>query len=233
MYVLSSGGGCSHGVDGDPAGVVEILPGGGWDMTADLSEYLQTHPDPKPKTDADYEPDGTFYAMVFRGGKLYTAEPNHGQFVSVDRHGNVSLVTDLFSVVGDHTPASIAYKDGWFYIGFEGQIPGFVAGIYRVSVNGQHVEPVDTNLSSVLGVAFGADGALYALESTNGTAPPFFIPNAGKLVRVESDGSATTLVYGLNFPTGLVRGPDNALYVSNCGYGCAPGEGQVLRVLPR
>ena len=233
MYVLSSGGGCSHGVDGDPSGVVEILPGGGWDLVADLSAYLQTHPDPKPTTDSDYEPDGTFFSMVFRGGKLYTAEPNHGQFVSIDRKGNVSLVANLFGAIGDHTPASIAYKDGWFYIGFEGQIPGFVAGIYRVSVNGQHIEPVNTSLSSVLGVTFGADGALYAIESTNGNAPPFFISNVGKLVRLESDGSVTTLVTGLNFPTALITGADGALYVSNCSYGCAPGQGEVLRVFPR
>jgi len=233
MYVLSAGGGCSHGVDGDPAGIVEILPGGGWDLVGDLSAYLQTHPDPKPASDPDYEPDGTFFSIVFRGGKLYTAEPNHGQFLSVDRKGNVSLVADLFSVLGDHTPASITYHDGWFYIGFEGRIPGFVTGIYRVSVNGQHVEPVNTTLSSVLGVTFGADGALYAISSTNGNAPPFFIPNVGKLVRLESDGSVTTLVAGLNFPTAVVAGPDGALYVSNCSYGCGPGEGEVLRIFPR
>jgi len=230
MYVLSSGGGCSHGVDGDPAGVIEILPGGGWDLVGDLSAYLQTHADPKPKTDDDYEPDGSFYGMVFRGGKLYTAEPNHGQFVSIDRKGNVSLVADLFTALGDHTPAAIAYRNGWFYIGFEGRIPGFVYGIVRVSVNGKRVEPVNTNLSSVLGIAFGADDALYAIQSTNGKAPPFFIPNVGNLVRVDGDGSTTLITSLLNFPTALISGPDGALYISNCGYGCAAGQGQILKV---
>lgn len=233
MYVLSSGGGCSHGVDGDPAGVIEILPGDGWDLIGDLSNYLETHPDSKPTTDADYEPDGAFYGMVFRGGKLYTAEPNHGQFVSVDRHGTVSLVADLYSAIGDLTPSSVAYKDGWFYIGFEGRVPGFVGGIYRVSVNGKHIEAVNTHLSSVLGVAFGADGAMYAIESTDGTAPPFFLPNHGKLVRLETNGTITPIVGQLNFPTALIEGPDGALYVANCGYGCSNGDGQVLRIVPR
>jgi hypothetical protein len=232
LYVLN-GGGCSHGVDGDPAGVIEILPGGGWDLVADLSAYLQAHPGPKPATDNDYEPDGSYFGMVFRGGKLFLTEANHGQLLSVDRKGNVGLVADVFGMIGDHTPASITYHDGWFYIGFEGRIPGFVTGIYRVSVGGQHIEPVNTTLSSVLGVTFGADGALYAISSTNGNAPPFFIPNVGKLVRLESDGSATTIVAGLNFPTAVVTGPDGALYVSNCSYGCAPGQGEVLRVVPR
>ena len=232
MYVLDVAG-CSHGLDGDPSGVIEILPGDSWSLTADLSAYLQTHPDAKPTTAPDYEPDGTWYGMVFRAGKLYAVEPNHGQLVSIDREGTVSFVADLFTRIGDFTPASMVYKDGWFYIGFEGQIPGFVAGIYRVSVNGQHIEAVNTTLSSVLGVAFGADGALYAIESTNGTAPPFFIPNQGKLVRVENDGSVTTLVTQLNFPTALIAGPDGALYVSNCGYGCNDGDGQVLRIKPR
>jgi sugar lactone lactonase YvrE len=202
-------------------------------VVGDLSAYLQAHPGPKPTTDNDYEYDGSYFGLVFRGGKLFVTEANHGQFVSVDRKGNVGLVADLFGMIGDHTPASIAYNDGWFYIGFEGRIPGFVTGIYRVSVNGQHVEPVNTTLSSVLGVTFGADGALYAIQSTNGNAPPFFIPNVGKLVRIESDGSVTTLVSGLNFPTAVIAGPDGALYVSNCSYGCAPGEGEVLRIFPR
>ena len=27
----------------------------------------------------DFEPDGTFYSLIAKDGRLYTVEPNHGQ----------------------------------------------------------------------------------------------------------------------------------------------------------
>jgi hypothetical protein len=33
--------------------------------------------------DPDYEPDGSWYSLVFTGGRLYATEPNHGLLVSV------------------------------------------------------------------------------------------------------------------------------------------------------
>jgi sugar lactone lactonase YvrE len=79
---------------------------------------------------------------------------------------------------------------------------------------------------------------MYALETTaSGVAPPLSDPSAGRLVRVEPDGSITPLVTGLAFPTALMAGRDGAFYISNCGYHCddpATGAsleaGQVLRV---
>jgi hypothetical protein len=32
------------------------------------------------------------------------------------------------------------------------------------------------------------------------------------------------------FPTGMTFGPNGKLYVSNCGYLCGPGEGQIVSV---
>jgi hypothetical protein len=93
-----------------------------------------------------------------------------------------------------------------------------------------------------MGIAFGRDGALYALETTRaGVDPPLSDPSAGRLVRVERDGSLTEIVTGLAFPAGLVAGERGELYVSNCSYHCddladfpdsVPSlrAGQVLRV---
>jgi sugar lactone lactonase YvrE len=58
--------------------------------------------------------------------------------------------------------------------------------------------------------------------------------NAGKVVRIDSNGSQTTIVDQLSFPTAMTFGPDGALYVSNFGFGGPPGAGQILRiVVPR
>jgi hypothetical protein len=73
---------------------------------------------------------------------------------------------------------------------------------------------------------------MYALETD--TAAGFPGPGAafsGAVVRVNDDGSLTTLASGLMFPTALTCGPDGNLYVSNFGFGVPfPGAGQVVRI---
>jgi hypothetical protein len=65
---------------------------------------------------------------------------------------------------------------------------------------------------------------MYALQS------PIFIPGTGSLVRQDAFGQWETIVAGLNFPSAVTVGPDNALYISECGYHCVPGQGRILRV---
>jgi hypothetical protein len=93
----------------------------------------------------------------------------------------------------------------------------------RLSRNGRAAH-VATGLQAVLGLAFDARHRLYALQS------PIFAPGTGSLVRQTADGQWETIVSGLVFPSGMTRGPDGALYVSECGYHCAPGDGRILRI---
>ena len=60
--------------------------------------------------------------------------------------------------------------------------------------------------------------------------PPIFMPGTGSLVRQVAQGQWETVVSGLNFPSAVKLGPDGALYISECGYHCGPGEGRILRV---
>jgi hypothetical protein len=87
-------------------------------------------------------------------------------------------------------------------------------------------------LTAVLGVAFDAQGRLYALETD--TVAGFPGPTAagsGQVVRVNDDGSLTTITAGLVFPSAMTYGPDGALYVSNFGFGVpVPGVGQIVRI---
>ena len=72
-----------------------------------------------------------------------------------------------------------------------------------------------------LGVAFDRQDRMYVLETTAaGVTPAFSDPTAGRLVRVEKDGSLTPIVRNLTFPTALISGPHGEFYVSNCGYHC-------------
>jgi hypothetical protein len=241
LLAVVSGAGCSHGHADANNGILKINGDGSTSMIADLSSWLLANPGARgtevPRN-PDYEPDGTWYSMVVADGRIYAVEPNHGLLVSVRRDtGNVSLVNDLFATFGDHTYTSLAVDRGDLYVGTLGQIVlqsgvfppmpdfarSFEAGIYRLSQNGQAVQ-VANGLHAVLGVAFDRQHRLYALQS------PIFIPGTGSFVRIDEHGQIETLVSGLVFPSSLTRGPDEAFYISECGYHCSPGEGRVLRV---
>src|SRR5262249_55072107 len=90
------------------------------------------------------------------------------------------------------------------------------------------IQTVAAGLSEVLGVAFDAQGRMYALESSTGGVAP--IPGTGDVVRIDGDGTRTVIADGLTVPTAMTYGPDGALYVSNLGFGAPPGFGQVVRI---
>ena len=236
LLALEAGAGCSHGHIDANNGIFNV-DRDGVSMLTDLSAWLLANPGAKGAENPrnpDYEPDGTWYSMVFENGRLYTVEPNHGLLVSVQpTDGRVQLVNELYTTFGDHTYTALAADRGDLYVGTLGRIvfgPGgpdltqsFAAGIYRLSRDGSATQ-VASGLHAVLGLAFDQQHRLYALQS------PIFVPGTGSLVRVNSDGSLEPIVTGLTFPSSLTRGPDEAFYISTCGYHCAPGQGGILRV---
>jgi len=243
LLALVAGPGCSHGHASADNGVLEVLDGATSEL-ANLSAWILANPgakgDLQPR-DPDYEPDGVWYSLLFEQGRLYAVEPNHGLLVSVHpERGTVSLVADLLARFGDKTYTALAADRGDLYVGTLGRIawlPGvfppvpdlgasFEGDIYRLSRNGDAAH-VATGLRAVLGLAFDARHRLYALQS------PVFVPGTGSLVRQTPDGQWETVVSGLVFPSGVVRGPDGAFYISECGYHCAPGQGRILRVAVR
>ena len=245
LLALVSGGGCSHGHADERAnnGIFEFGPRGA-SRRADLSAWLLANPGAKgaeiPRS-SDYEPDGAWFSMIVEQGRLYAVEPNHGLLVAVNpQRGEIELVKDLFATFGDHTYTALAADRGDLYVGTLGQIafvPGvfppvpdlgasFAAGIYRLSRNGQ-AEQIADGLHAIVGLAFDSHHQLYALQS------PIFVPGTGSLVRRQPDGQWETVVSGLVFPAGLTRGPDDALYLSECAFHCGPGDGRILRVAVR
>jgi glucose/arabinose dehydrogenase len=241
LLALVSGAGCSHGHADANNAILKIDRAGHAAVLADLSVWLIDNPGAKgaeTPRNPDYERDGTWYSLTFENGRLYAVEPNHGLLVSVNpATGSISLINDLFATFGDHTYTTLAADRGDLYVGTLGRIafvPGvfppvldlagsFEAGVYRLSPDGAAVQVVD-GLHAVLGLAFDDHHRLYVLQS------PIFVPGTGSLVRVEADGTLQTVVPNLVFPSGLTRGPDGALYVSECGYHCQPGDGRILRV---
>lgn len=248
LYVMVNGGGCAEGHPSEPNGLYRALGDGAWSPRVDLGALLRVTEDSKSPLDGDFEPDGTWFNLVRAFGAFWTTEPNHGVLVRIDDDGTASVAADLLGAVraqdgdGDYTYAALTRRGKYFYVGTLGRIDqDFAGAIYRVSRDGTQVTRVASGLHGVLGIAFDDRGRLYALETTAaGVAPPLSDPTAGRLVRIERDGTLTPLVTGLAFPSALVAGPDGAFYVSNCGYHCddlesgeSLGVGQVLRVTIR
>jgi hypothetical protein len=229
LYALVAGGGCSHGSATVPAGIARVSLTGQWDVVANLSQYQAANPVANPFA-GDYEPDGSWFSMIQSGSSLIAVEPNHGEAVRVNpRSGDIDRLVDFSALFGHIVPTVVAERSGDYYVSALGGFPVSPGSqkIYRVSGAGE-VEVWATGFTAVLGLDFDHSGDLYVLEST--TAPGFPAPMTGRVVRLDKHGGRSVIVDGLFLPTSLRVGPDDALYISNIGFG-PPIPGQILRVV--
>jgi hypothetical protein len=248
LYALLAAGGCEHGNPGASSGVAKVDRNTGkWTLIADVSAFLKTHPAKFTAAD-DFETDGTLYSMIVVDGELVAVEPNHGQVLSINRHsGAIKQVIDISAFEGHIVPTSIAERNDTFYVGNLNLFPidpdwarvltiskgdfdddfGLAPGFGQR--HGYRVTGSKAGFTTVVGVAFGPDGLLYALELSDG--PGFPALGAGKVVRVKRSGDIEDVITGLNVPTGMTFGPDGRLYISDFGAAPAPifGAGRVLR----
>lgn len=229
LYILVSGGGCSHGVRDRPNAVVRSN-GPSLTLVANLSRWLRANPG--GMLGPDVEPDGTWYSMVARNNLLYLIEPNHGLFVRVNpATGAITRLLDVSAALGYHAvPTALAYHKGDFYIANLGTFP-IVDGsqrVWRVLTNPLRLQQVARG-TAIVGLAFDpVDDAMYILQLTSGAPDPS--PGMGSIVRIRPGGSPQTIVRGLTFPTAMTFYRDS-LYVSHIGFGPPlPGSGEVLRV---
>lgn len=246
LYALIAGGGCSHGNPNQPAGIALVNPSNGsWHYIENLSHFVQTHPVAYPNL-IDFEPDGSFYSMVFSEGRLFAVEPNHGQVISVGLNGSAEAVLDVSASEGHIVPTGITEHHGEFYLGNLNTFPINPnsskiltlshADCARVAASGLDEQggPESLNIvaskagfTTVVATKFGPDGRLYVLELSAAAGYPS--PGAGKVVRVDSDGTIQDIATGLVVPTGMTFGSNGKLYVSN--FGAAPaGAGQIVSI---
>lgn len=245
LYALTAGGGCSHGGT-KPNGVYKVnLSNGSWSLVANLSQFIQSHPVAYPNL-PDFEPDGTFFSMTEFEHRLYAVEPNHCQIISIEANGKMDSVLDVSASEGHIVPTSITAHDGQLYLGnlfvfpiqptasriltlgrsecSRDEVPGLDGDDRAHSL---HILNSKAGFTTVTGVAFGPDGLLYVLELSD--AAGFPTPGAGKVVRVNHDGSIEDVATGLVVPTGMTFGRNGKLYVSNFG-AAPPGAGQIVEI---
>jgi hypothetical protein len=243
LYAILAGAGCSHGISSLPNGVIRVKSSGTFDLIADLSAFLATHPVKNPEPD-DFEPDGTWYSMVAAEDDLYAIEPNHGELDRISKAGRITRVADISASQGHIVPTALAYDGEDFYVGNLNTFP-IVDGsskILRINERGQ-IKVVAEGLTTVLGLAFDHRHRLYVLENTTGNLFP--TPMTGRVLRFndldDNDydnrhaHQPEVIASGLFLPTAMTFGRDGALYVSNVGFGPPPvGLGQIVRIeVPR
>jgi hypothetical protein len=105
----------------------------------------------------------------------------------------------------------------------DNQIPGFQHNNLR------YVSDAKAGFTTVVAVAFGPDGLLYALELPDMAGFPAL--GNGKVVRIKSSGKVEDVITGLNVPGGMTWGPDGQLSTSDYSAVPAPtyGRGRILR----
>jgi hypothetical protein len=202
-------------------------------------------PPDAPDEAIDSNPNGL---LVRKGSQLVT-DAGGNDLLKVDRKGRIRVVAVFPTQTAAAPPgipglpagtpipvqavptSVVKGPDGAYYVG---QLTGFPfpvgkASVFRV-VPGKAPKVFAGGFTNIIDIAFDKRGRLYVLEiATGGLAntPPDQLP-VGRLVRVEKDGSRTTLASeGLAAPGGFVLG-HGAAYITNNSI--LSDAGQVVKV---
>jgi len=102
--------------------------------------------------------------MAVLNGHFYAVEPNHDESIRVNPGGHAERLIDISATQGHVVPTSIAFRDGFFYVGTLSSFP-IVPGsakILKISQSGEIVGII-SGLTTLTGHTFDTAGRLYAL----------------------------------------------------------------------
>ena len=185
-------------------------------VIADIGAFALSHP-PKP---AFFIPTGVQYALDFYHGAFMVTDGHHNRVYRVILDGQISEVIAFDDIV----PTGLAVHGNTVYMAEAGPIPHLPQNGKVVSFEPK--SPTATQVAAggrlLVDVEFARGHTLYALAQGvwplgNPEGSPA-LPNTGSLLRVNPDGTFTTVTEGLNQPTSVEFIGDTAYVVG------LPGE---------
>ena len=204
---------------------IRLTPNGAWNLEANISDFEdENNPDGGPV-------DSNPYGILAEAGRPLVPDAGGNSLVEVSANGDVSLVSIFPKTTGGAEPVPtevVRGPDGALYVSTLTGAP-FVAGaagIWRV-VPGQAPTLYKGGFKTITDFDIAPDGTLYIVQYASS---PTFFGQPGLLIRVPPNGAPQTINSLLTNPTGVLVGPDGAIYVSNRGNVAAVGE--VLRIVP-
>ena len=185
----------------DVVGIYRVDGPDSFTVIADIGEFSVQNP---PDTDFRV-PTGLQYAMErYRGGFLVT-DGHHNRVLRVTRFGKVTEMIAFDNIV----PTGLEVSGGTVYMAEAGPVPHLPQDGKLVSFGPKSstATEVASGAPLLVDVEFGQGHSLFALaqgtfENGGDPASPAQ-PNTGSLQQVNSDGTFSVLVDGLNQPTSL------------------------------
>ena len=212
-YALVTGVGEDIG-GSEVVGIYRIDGPNSYTVIADIGAWSAANP---PTSSFFVVPTGWQYAIEsYRGGFLVT-DGHHNRVLWVSRDGEITELIEF----GDVVPTGLAVWGNSIYLAQAGPIPHLpqTGKVVTFQPGQTTATEVASGIRLAVDVEFGRGRTLFALsqglwEGPFEGAPA--TPNTGALMRVNADGSLTTVVEGLDRPTS-VEIIGNTAYVITLG----------------
>lgn len=198
-YALVTGVGEDLG-GSDVVGIYRIDSPTSSTVIADIGAWSIDHP-PVP---AFFVPTGFQYAIEpFRGGLLVT-DGHHNRVLWVSLSGEITELIAFEDVV----PTGLAVSGNTIYLNQAGPIPHLPQNgkVMALDFKSRTATQVAAGIRLAVDVEFGRGRTLFALSQGFWDGPfegAPADPNTGALMRVNDDGTVTTVVGGLDRPTSM------------------------------
>jgi hypothetical protein len=198
----------------DTVGIYRVDGPNSFTIVADIGEFSLRNPPSTPF----FVPTGVQYAIeTFHGGFLVT-DGHHNRVLRITLDGAITE----FMAFGNIVPTGLAVAGNTVYMAEAGPVPHLPEDGRVVSF--QLASAVTSLVASgarlLVDVEFGRGRTLFALAQGvwNGVAEGSpALPNTGALLEVNTDGSFTVVVDGLNQPTSVEFIGNTAFVVSLAG----------------
>jgi len=186
----------------DIVGIYRIDGPDSFTVVADIGAFASSNP-PPPEFPIDV-PTGVQYALETYRGEFLVTDGHHNRVYQVTRDGEVSELIQFGNIV----PTGLETSGNTIYMAEAGPVPHDPADGKVVSFKPK--SPSATEVASgaplLVDVEFGRGRDLYALsQGSFGGGPPGApaAPNTGSLVKVNGDGTFSTVVDALDRPTSV------------------------------